>query len=369
MAVHIWLLIYVSVLGAFIYRKKPTIKQNTIFVVLSFIPIFLIQTLRNRTIGKDTASYYNIFRMVATDTSYYERMLIRWEPIYIVLNRWIGQLSTSPQMLFGVCSFIVDFGVAYFIINNIKDRSSAFFAVFFWVCLSTYLNSMNTIRQSMTMSFTMNIYTVLNKEKSKKSISISICLIAIAVMLHASSLICILFFVPHFMKKMNRRRIILSVFIFIAVFMSFSYFFELMLRLFPQYARYIGTDYFEGNDSIGGYYVVLSAFKLILIGLTFLLYEKDQNANELYWFAWFSIVTIVLYVFKTKIAIASRVVYYFEIFMILYIPLLLQKLKYKRFSFFMIIGLYLIGWILYYHLLSGGFHGSRGCVPYYFFWQ
>ena len=63
MMVHVVLLIYISILGLFIYAKKPYRRSsNKKFILLSLLAVFLVQSLRSRYVGTDTIKYYNYVR-------------------------------------------------------------------------------------------------------------------------------------------------------------------------------------------------------------------------------------------------------------------------------------------------------------------
>lgn len=363
MMVHITVLILISLLGIVIYRKKPNKRRNIQFTILSMFIIFLVQALRGNIVGWDTAAYLRGFNSFRNNT-YFVTTVSSWEPLFIVLNKAIAIFTENAQWLLAVSSLIIVSGIGYFIAENTNETDSAFWPVFFFCCMDQYFSTMNLIRQSIAMAIGINIYTVLSKDSSKKGIIKSFILFCVAMLFHNSAFICLALFLPFLLKEVNRKIVALSGISSVIALLFFSNLMKIFFTIFPQYTKYIESFRYEGKE-ISKSFWILVIVKIIMIGLIFTLNSRHKGNKQLYRLAFITMLSIGMTMLQTKITLAVRLGYYFEIFIILLIPQFVNKLKGIKVQIY--IFLFVIGWSYFIYLLTTG--GARGCVPYYFFWQ
>ena len=364
MTIHILLGLYISILGILIYHKGTTNRVNHLFVFWAFIAVFFIQSLRSVNVGLDSFRYYQTFVLLNNGGT------SRFEFLYYLINRFVGHFTSNPTYLFAVCSFISDCGICIFIIENLDEDESAFLPVFSWVVFSTYLNSMNTMRQSMAIAFTINIFTVLKKSREIKNVIIAILLLLAGIFFHIAAVVCILYFIPFIIKKVNKKTILLTAFASVLVLPMANILVNYVIRFIPTFSRYITSWRFIGTEGIGVYYIVVSAIRLILVIFVFQLNETKDTNKELYYLSFYMIISIGFILLKTQVGIANRIVYYFDPFAILFVPKVLKRVKINNLGkSIMYISYYCYGWICFLYMLMGGNQASRGCVPYTFFWQ
>lgn len=363
MTVHIVVLILISLFGLIIYQKGANKRKNIQFTVLSMFVIFLAQALRGATIGYDTAAYIRNFRVIR-ENIYHTSSSASWEPFFILLNRFVGMFTKNPQWLLAACSLIIVVGVGYFIVENTQETDSAFWAVFFFICLDQYFSTMNLLRQSIAMAIAINVYTVLTKDFSKKGMIKSGILIVIAFLFHTSAFVSIVFFLPFIMKQVDRKQIVSVGIASIVVMSLYSKLLQLFMVIFPQYSKYLNSNHTEGKE-LGNYFLLLLIIKLVMIAMVFTLDCKSEKNKQIYQVALIIAVSVGMTILQTKIELAMRMGYYYEIFLIIFIPQFVNKLKNMRVQTYTL--LYIAGWLYFIHLQGGG--RARGCVPYYFFWQ
>lgn len=364
MKIHIILLLFISFLGAVIYRRGATREKNRNFVYLAFLSIFLVQSLRGIHVGWDTYRYYTSFRRININS--YGSMVANWEPFYVLLNKLTGLFTDNAQVLLAVVSFVIDAGVVIFILNNTEDDQSAFWPVFFWMVFTTYVNSMNTLRQSLAMAFTMNIYTVLRKYPTKKGYLISVVLLWIGFMFHNVSLACVLIIFAFLLKWERRNSLVVSGILMLGIIFLSAPLVSFTLRLFPKYEKYQESAYLTGTE-VGGYYIGLCLVRIFLVFIVYWLNIKDRDTRRsIYILSFFMILSVGLYIMKSRVMIASRLVYYFEIFQCIYIPMVLRQTRGNKIMLYGLI--YIMGWIVFLYMIHTP-DGARGCVPYAFFWE
>ena len=362
--IHILLLTYISVLGVLFFFKGPSRLKNRWFVLLSFVAIFLIQSLRAPSVGRDTYRYYIGFTAINNSGSW-SNMIKNWEPLYLLLNRFVGLFTDNAQWLLVADSLIIDIGISYFIINNTKDDENTFWPVFFWIVFSTYFNSMNTVRQALSLAFVVNMYTVLKKDTSVKGYIKSIILLVIGIMFHRSTWICVIVLVPFIIKQLDRKMIIIAGIIAVAATLFSDQIINLVVRLYPKYSRYLHSDWISGTEVVGNYYIALSVIRLALVALIFTLKTDNEDRAELYRLAFYMVISVAFYLLKTRVTLAGRTAYFFEVFQIIFIPKTLKKVKQ---SGYMKAALYVFGCVALVYLCTQ-YYGARGFVPYKFFWE
>ena len=366
MKIHLILLLYILLLGFFVYvlMYKRGHNTNKFFVIASFLPVFIIETLRADTVGEDTLTYLKGYIHVNTLHGSWEEQT--WEKAYLLLNIAVGKISNcNQQLLLGAVSLIILFGVGYFIIENC-DGITAFGPVYFFVTLNHYLTSMVSLRQYCALAIGINAYTILRKKDSLKSYIQALILIGIAILFHNTAFVLIIIpFLMHF-KKVERKHIIITICSIRLIIVLFTPILNMFYRIFPLYYRYslMGHAKYSGR-SLGKVYIALLILKTLCLLSVFYLSPQNTSNKDLYRLSIFSALGAGISLMTTRIFIVWRFGYYFDIFLILMLPKLAKK-------FVGISGLfvnsvfYLFGLSYYIFLL---FANSSGCIPYKFFWS
>ena len=360
MAVHVALLLYISVIGTLIFLTKPYSKnKNRTFLVMAFAAIWLVQSLRGTNVGLDTDQYTYAFNNAKI--GYFP---LKWEFLFGLLIRLSVMLSDSPQIMFAIASLIILTGIFVFIDQNLPDNMSKFWAVFFFVVFTQYFSTMNLLRQSLAMSFGCNIYTVFNKCHTRRKYVLSAILLIIAQMFHSSGFVCVLLIFP-FIFEADRKMIFLCMFMAVASYFLYGFALGIFLRVAPRYARYIGGRLDAAGQS--GVYTLFALIDTIIIVLSLIYFdphkEKNLNIYRLLFVISYSVALIIL---QRKISLAMRLGYYFELFMILLIPEFINRFEIHtrvpvKFA------AYMLGWAYFIYSMTAS--NARGCVPYTFFWQ
>lgn len=361
MAVHVCLLLYTSVLGAFIFREKPyTKKKNRRFVIFSFLAVFLVQSLRGVNVGLDTDQYVLAFHYA--HNGFYSST---WEPIFMLLIRFTSKLTEHEQFFLAICSFLILIGLGIFIVENTEDHESSFWPVFLFVVLTQYFSTMNLLRQSLAMAAGCNIFTVLKRGTDIKHLITAALLVFVSYLCHRSGLILAILAIPFFIK-INKKIILIE---FLAGLSSY-YAYPIVLRVFliilPLYIRYIGGRLDLAGSS--GVYFLFAAIEILMMTLYLIYINPDENKNRnSYRELFIVLISFALIVLQKRISLAMRLGYYFELFLILLIPEFINKWSKTSTRIMIKMVLYILGWA--YFIYSMTISNARGCVPYTFFWQ
>jgi len=366
MAIHISLLIIISAFGFMIYRGGTaiSIQRNKYFVRFSLILVFIIQSLRGSSVGWDTYRYEISFSGIRE--GYYNSMAASWEPLFILLNRTVGLFTSNPQWLLVVCSFVILYGYGYFVLHNTGENESAFWPIFFFITLYHYFNSSNLLREYLAIAFIINIYTVLRQGKSKKNWILAVTLLVLGFLFHRTAAIGFVLFVPFIIEFKDAKQLLLTALGAVLVFIGYERVLEVFLRVFPYFLKYEKGVRLSGAEAIGASYLVLTLLKVIMLLLA--LFNKSEDyRQELYSLSFIMIIAAAFTVLRTRIMLALRAGYYFETFF----PLFIMKFVYRmgRYRGIVYTLAYMFGWAFFLYTIFNTNGGSRGNVPYYFFWQ
>lgn len=313
------MLIYIIILSILSKMFNSNIdKSDRIFLLFLFIPMFLISGLRASHVGTDTSNYMHGFNLISSVPFEYIFDVVRWEKGYVVLNKMASILSTNSQIIIIITSFCS----LFFIFKGIYESSSIrLFSVFLYFTLFYYFISFNAIRQFIAISLVLYGYKFVVEKKFFKYIFI----ILISSLFHKISILFIPMYYLYGIKLNSKKLIMIGVGFGISLVM-FNKLTRFGFFLFPEYAMYVGTQYFQGGgiltSTISG---IILAFGLFIKGTN----KVDKEFDYLLLIMMFSFITSI---FSMNISLFNRFNYYFSVFNILFIPKGIYLVKDKRLS-------------------------------------
>jgi hypothetical protein len=327
--------------------------------IISFI--LIIQSgLRNVAVGADTFQYFRMFeevKIISWQSIYgsileYYQLGIGKDTGYLVFQKSIQLITNEYQVFLFIVAILFFFALGNFIYKNTTRLNDAIIAFVIYSVLFYSFFSITGIRQTITTAATLYGYELI---KRRKLIPFLI-LIVIASTIHKSVLI----FVP---------------FYFVTQFKNLKYLYRLVLVLFPLFMIY--------KNDLSNYVKVLGGYEE---------YDQVENAGTYTFTAMFLLISIIAF-WRSKIIIknninaqhffnafafallfipltwinpnAMRIVQYFSIFMLLFVPEIIHSFEFiskktrrdiTRFSIILLIVLFLkSNW--------------SDKIPYGFFWE
>ena len=362
MAVHIALLVAIMLNGLLTYKLvKPSKKVNKWFIISSLFMVFLVQSLRAYSVGSDTIVYVKSFQLI--NRVGFDWRASTWEPSYLWLNMLIGRFTDNPQYLLAVSSAIILVGIGLFIYKNMDHTKSAFWPVYFFMVFIHYLNSMNLLRQYLAMAFVLQVFWIIRDVDGKKKYLISIGLLIVGYSFHVTAVFAIIYFVPYFYKTIRKRTLALIGLAVMLVIILVDKLIPIVYLVFPRFLKYAASFHMEG-EGFGIYYIAYSMLVLGIIIYVFTMSPNKPENKQVYRFAFIAIISLGLLMLKSKVELAQRTGYYFDIFIPLLIPEVINRIRRmkKAFWFFLII----YGVLCFIATVDSE---ARGCYPYMFFWQ
>ena len=246
-----------------------------------------------------------------------------------------------------------------------KEGDSMFWPFFFYMTLTHYFTSMNLLRQCCAMAFTLNIFTVLRRDDSFKGYVKAIILILIGTMFHSSAVVCAGFLLPFLIRRSGRWSIIGILLGSVAAILFFPTILDQLYVLFPKYMHYEESRYFA-EAGLGPYYIMQIVLKFFMLLMICLLDPDDPENRDTYRLGFLVALSAGISMLVSKTVLAGRVNFYYDIFAILLIPRAVDHLtegetRQRLYAILTVWGVLM----MFYNMLGS----SKGCVPYYFFWQ
>lgn len=317
-----------------------------------FIPLLLVSALRGPNVGTDTENYLYGFKLIKEAAFNEVFNVVRYEPGYVLLVKFISLLVDHEQVLLIVTSIIVLIGIFIFIYLN---SPNVMLSVFLYLALYLYFFSFNGVRQAIAMSIVVSGFHYILERKFLKYLLI----IILASLFHQTSIIFIIFYFFYGIK-VNLK----NVFFILGVFSIMFFYLESIIKFAVSF--FDGLSYLLNTSLLSNSGGLL--FPIInLAVLIFILYIKYQNKVEdrkldlMIYIVLFGFLTSVLAI---KIYILLRFVYYFFTYYIVAIPYAISFVKGKKEKITLISLVTIFGSIYMLVRLTNGWHNV---TPYNFF--
>lgn len=308
-------------------------RYQKLYIIVSFIVLFILAGFRSSVVGTDTPDY----------EVYYYRILsgggIPTEIGWSLLNQLVVYLKGDFQFILILSSLLTLFPL-YYIFK--KYSYNPMLALFLYYSLYIYLQSFNLIRQIIAVSFCLLAMIYLIKNKKLYFILIVI----IASTIHISALFCLPLL---FVNKINFKNHLYLILILTSLIVGVL-FGEKILSLgggMLGFDRYI--DRFDEESGIG-----ITVFLINLLAVFIIFTTKIRNTHFKLFFAYIIINNLLV-----NIPFSYRIIYYFSIIQVLYLPYYVQNntLKHKA-TAHLLVCLYAIALFL-------RTAGAGGVIPYY----
>lgn len=323
-------------------------KIKKFFIIMLSIQLILILALRNYSVGVDVSSYFNFFNRTPY-FNFQQFMDHRFELGYKLLNKAISIITMNEQIFLTVMAIICILPVGRFVYRHSR---MPFLSLGLYIAFNFYAFTFSGLRQGIAYGIILISYDFIVKRKLTKFV---ICVL-LASLFHTSALI---FLPAYFLAyiKINKKSLTLFIIISTLIFLFRKQIFEIViLNFYPNY---------EMVESNAINWMMLGVI-IIILGLIF--YKRvvavSPQGNTLYVFM---IMAVFLMMFATVGTNAMRMVDYYYIFMILFIPEVLNAIKEK--SLLVLGGYVIVISVFVLHLWFLLYSDTYQIVPYNFFWN
>lgn len=174
-------------------------------MAMSFLAVFLLSALRNKTVGVDTVSYIKYYEAVQ-ELSWGGLIKGEWnhhffttEKGFMILEKICGDLMVPTQLFIALCAGIFVYGIYKLVSTYIE--SNVIVSVFSFLAVGSYLLSINVLRQGIGVSLCCIAWVELKKGNWKRFV-IGVLL---ACTFHVSC--CVFFFGGYLRKNTSGKKV------------------------------------------------------------------------------------------------------------------------------------------------------------------
>lgn len=352
MTVYLLNLFSIPIYALFLYLVDVDCrKKNRVLCGLVGLQLFLTAALRATTVGGDLENYIPAF-LTISEIPWSELWMFPWEYGYVLLNKILSLVSSNERVLLVGIGLLVTLGYVRFIRVYSK---TVWLSLFLLVALGYYISSLSMLRQSLAIVCLLNSIQYVESRNFKKFAL----WVSVAVFFHYTA---IAFFLLY---PLSRFRISIGYFVCLLIFaFLFSVFAGkfVLLQLIEKY-----YSIYEGNVVSGeGYNMLLLLLAITLSGL-FVRQYKHIADRRFDVFCQMLVFACCLQLFSMQFSLFARVVLYYQIAIIVFIPEILSFIKDRYLALFCKMGVS-AGAICYLIWVYLG-NNSSGILPYAFFWE
>lgn len=302
------------------YNKQITI----IFVALALIIPSALAGMRDFSIGTDISVYGNYWFNLTNEVSFFK--YIKWALssdigiLYAMLNYVVSIFTDDVHWFYFFLSLITNTFI-YIAVSGYKNKLSVPFAMYIYYILF-FNSSLNILRQSVAIAVLLLAYRYLSENNYSKFLIF----LVIASMFHTTALLMIVL-IPIFKISNWKNKQICTIILFtitLVIMLGYSKILELLMDL-----GFLGERYFGYlNKNAGGGRIIRTClysviFIFIIISYNSLTNYGKRNSGLVNCSLLSFVFTILLFLGNNQII---RIAYYFDITLVLILPMISQKI-------------------------------------------
>ncbi|MEE1495740.1 MAG: EpsG family protein [Anaerostipes hadrus] len=308
-------------------RKKYKNVRVLLIAIALLIPS-IIAGVRDYSVGTDVLLYGNAwFEKACSYSSMYQYLMKAKEYSvglgYAAVNYLVSRFSSSPHMFYFIYELLLLI-ILYNALRPYKEKINISYAFIVYYLLF-FNNSLNILRQAMAIVLVLYSYKFARKDEFVKFTIV----IIVAYLFHSSAIVGIVIYPicwaysRQFDKRWIKPLVVLSSFSLICGYrLVFDFLAKSILIPGLRYEKYLS------QDIIGGRYIGLVYWTIIIL---FLINTRQKNKNII---SDAVVIETILYMSATFVllpflgsALLSRISFYFDVFQVLYLPVVATNLK------------------------------------------
>lgn len=308
--------------------------MNKVCLWAIFIILFALSACR-LNVGNDYAKYVEFMHLVNCDS------YVPTEIGFNLLVKLIYGLSGFENFLlvFAVYSFVT---VLLFLLALYEQSDEFSLSFFLFMTLGYYFQTFSTVRYYLALAIALySMKFVLRRQWGRFLI-----LVLLGATFHKSLLVVIPLYFLASLRWKKWQLALAALFCTTFLFMQ-DFYLKVVVFLYPTYED---TEYLEGGTSYIN--ILRCAAVLAFAGIVYLM-ERRGKAGTLaeeprFWFYFYlNLGALVLYTFCSFLPIISRIGYYLTVSQILFLPMLLARVKEERWRRLFRVGI-LLAAVLYF---------------------
>ncbi|MCM1006891.1 MAG: EpsG family protein [Ruminococcus flavefaciens] len=322
------ILLFLSCLIA-IKNKKYEKILSVLFGVISFFNLLILSGLRGLNVGMDTQMYVRLFnRIAASNTLDIDND--RFELGYILYQYIISRFTSDPHALI-FCSSLIILCIIYIVFY--KESKLPWFSVLMFMTLMFFYDSMNMMRQYLSIALTFLAIHFLKEDKKL----LFVCITVVAGLFHTSAFVILILFPLSYVKLDSQKRYI-YILISTVIALGTGQLLPIMIKIMPIYSKYLTSDQYFQQNKLG---IVLKALVYFLFFLIVeFSYRKNSDGSKKeqveYWMA---LLGFVITLASVNGSILSRMGTYFTIMFCVSVPNSIVRITNPKKKIYLSIGI------------------------------
>lgn len=315
------------------------------------IQLFLTAALRHVMVGGDLENYIPAFKYIG-ELPWKEIFAYPWEYGYVLLNKILYTFSTNERWLLVVAGFLIVLGYMRFIMQYSRE---CWLSLFIFIAFGYYCSSLSMLRQSIAIVCVLNSIQYVIDRDFRKFLG----WVILGAFFHITALVFMLLYL------FSRFRPTMAYFV---VFLMASSLFSIFVGRFVlnSFVKHYFMVYEGKVVSEGGYSMLILLLLITFLGV-WIQGKVGCDGKKINVFTHMMILACGLQFLSLYFSLFARVVLYFQVGMIVFIPELFSFLKGK-----MVRGVgkwSVICCLLYYFIVVYLSNNSSGIYPYKFLWE
>ncbi|WP_158020773.1 EpsG family protein [Salinivibrio kushneri] len=347
MAIYFWL--FLPILTTFALNNRKFRFFQVVLFFISCFGLYFLLGFRAVEVGTDTGAYYSsFFRIESAEFPF----SLRYEPAYVLMNLAIQNIGFGPEVLIAVCSLIIIFSLVYccLLISPSLGLSLILYAGIFG-----YFFAFNGMRQAVAQSLILLGFTLFEKGYRKLGCFSYL----LAPLFHYTAVVFFPFLLLFLVKK-ERLIILLPLCWLISLFFVISATpFQMMSSFLFQLSPAIYSNYVD-NISLSGDVGVLTAFYQLVFIFIYMSFSRCK-CNMQYKVMLLGMLGVISANILNYSGFVSRLSLYWELFLILALPIASSYFYRFRFKVLISFLLFFVASIFYYRAV---FVSSNNISPY-----
>ena len=337
-------------------RRNMLQDSNKLMLIIFFVGLFILLSLRDISVGTDLIEYKIIFERCSI-VQVSELKELRWEIGYTFYNKLISLISNEYRVFLIVTAFIVILPIYKF---YSKEKKYIFLLIVLFINMPCFLMIFSGLRQAIATSIGIFAYMAIENKKNIRGIL----LIFLAAAFHVSAFVLFLLF-PAFYLKIKVKHLIYIIPMLIAVYIFRIPIFGFIISLVPSnYSEFYGKIQQTGAFGMMLLFLVFLTFAFVILDES-IMSKKDYCMRNIL------LIATVFQFFVPIHSLIQRASYYFLIFVPIAIISVVQapKRKLKNISDMAVVVMSCFFVLYFFYNAIFSTDNLLNVFPYRFFWS
>lgn len=351
-----FILLSVPIFIGLIPTTKPESKKRkqTIIISAFFFILFVLLALRSTKVGCDLEVYIPLFHTISKISVKKLLAFDTYESGYVCLNKFIALFSTNEHFFLGVIAAIALLPIAYM---YCRESKNGLLTVLLF-CASLFSMYFSGLRQIVAMGCMVPAYYATKNKKKFKFI----CCVLIACLFHQSAVVGFAFYPIYHLKLTQKSFPFLMIFFAVIIIFNESIFSFLTRFVDNKYEKYFST----GETGAYKFLLLLGLF----VVYAYLVPDGKKMDKDTMGLRNILLVIFCFQIFGLSNFLASRMGFYYLVFLPIIIPKIIEKRRSDE-AFFvdvsaLIMILFFIAYFFYWAYTN---EDIFEVVPYIPFWR